>query len=154
MFSLLFVRTLCLFQPLLSFVLLFGFLLCCFDFPSPLLLFLGIHFITLGLFLSSFLSFSFFDLVHYHTWSFLFWPVRSGGSCLFLIDLFLFILLLFWSCCLVVLFDSYSLYYEEMWAEQADDMVFAVPERGIEYIPNIYIMIQLFKKTVYMANHD
>lgn len=54
----------------------------------------------------------------------------------------------------MVLFDSYSLYYEEMWAEQADDMVFAVPERGIEYIPNVYIMIQLFKKTVYMANHD
>lgn len=58
MFSLLFVRTLCLFQPLLSFVLLFGFLLCCFDFPSPLFLFLGIHFITLGLFFSFFLSLS------------------------------------------------------------------------------------------------
>lgn len=31
-----------------------------------------------------------------------------------------------------------------MWAEQADDVVFEALERGIEYIPNIYIMIQLF----------
>ena len=89
MFSLLFVRTLCLFQPLLSFVLLFGFLLCCFDFPSPLLFLLGIHFITLGLFFFFLpFSFSFFDLVHYHTWPFLFWPVRSGGSSPFWLFLF------------------------------------------------------------------
>ena len=41
-------------------------------------------------------------------------------------------------------YPIHSLYYEEMWAEQADDMVFEALERGIGYIPNIYIMIQLF----------
>ena len=66
-------------QPLLSFVLLFIlFLLCRFDFPSPLLFPLAIHYP--GPFFSFFLSYSFFDLVHYHNWPFLFWHVRSGGS--------------------------------------------------------------------------
>lgn len=55
----------------------------------------------------------------------------------FLTFSFLYYYYYFVSCCLVVLFDSFSLYYEEMWTEQADDMVFAAPERGIENIPNI-----------------
>lgn len=141
MFSLLFVRTLCLFQPLLSFVLLFFlFSLCCFDFPSPLLLFLlAIHFITLGLFLS--FSFSFFELVHYHTWPFFIltctlWWIES-------FYFFLFFTTTIIGCAVWWYYSIHSLYNEEMWAEQADDMVSA-PERGIEYILNIYFMIRLF----------
>lgn len=59
-------------QPLLSFVLLFIlFLLCRFDFPSPLLFPLAIHYAG-PFFFFFFLSYSFFDLVHYHNWPFLF----------------------------------------------------------------------------------
>ena len=91
-----------------------------------------------------FLSYSFFDLVHYHNWPFLFWHVRSGGSRPFYF--FSSFLLLLLSC--VVLFGGiirFILYIMRK-CGQSRPMIwfFEALERGIGYIPNIYIMIQLF----------
>ena len=71
MFSLLFVRTLCLFSHcFLSFYSSSSF--CFAGLISHLRFFFLLLFITLGLFFFFFLSYSFFDLVHYHNWPFLF----------------------------------------------------------------------------------